>query len=350
MRQPAPFSGSPPSPLTALDVRAGAPSTVDDRTDRTKRGSGVGDEIRVDPKAVSAYAGEMMMMGPKVTLKVPQIVSQMPATAQDAFNNITGAGVFAESALMMAAVERLSSELGSFNSDVQLGIQAIANAAEVCAVSYLNTDGDSANNIGLVDFAFADPTAGHPAGVGKDIGGTMLDQMIANQASQPDALTNPDGGQALTFPNGVLTTYPDGSTKLVYSFADGTASSGAVTSTSWTTIKDANGKVVADTSETTTSGGPTGVTTVVRLDGNSKTTETTNKDGSKVIVTTVDGKDVSTVNLPAPDPDDRPTDTSVQGPLETAVDAFGPGTGGVQNPGAAGDPSPSTAIAAQGLP
>jgi len=146
----------------------------------------------------------------------------------------------------------------------------------------------------------------------------------------------------VTFPFGAVTTYPDGSsmsTTTSYQTVPGTHRTGSVFTTTYT---DANGKVVNTTSEATYTSAA-GLATTVRTDGNATQTTTTYADGSKKIVTTVRDEETkketvaSEVDLPAPAQDTRP-DTDPDLPMTDAIDALGPGTGGVVDPGTAGLP------------
>ena len=221
------------------------------------------ENLHVDPQALSTYGLHMLLYSAQASIPITTALSQVEVEASGAFSGLSAfsAGVFAEGAVMRAAMAKQQAAFTDFVGDLTRGLQAIGNAADVCAYAYNGTDVESAERMNLLGFAFAtDPNAKKPKGLPKKVGETMADQeaeAAASAADQPDVLTNPDGGKTVQVSGvGSFTYYPDGSMKKV----EGSEIPGNVTaSRATTTIYGPNGRVL---STTTTD-------TVYRADGTS---------------------------------------------------------------------------------
>lgn len=321
-------------------------------------------DLFVEPNAVSKYGMSMQLDAAKAAPIGVQL-STVEVDASGAFSGLSAfdAGVFAEGPVMRAAMEKQAYAFSAFLGDLTRGMMAIGSAANVCAFAYNATDIEAAEKMNLLGYAFAtDPDAKRPDGLPKDAitGETLLEQEMAGQgAPLPDALTNASGGTtANIFNGGYLTTYDDGSTRMVQTRSDtaGAATSvttiaapgGVVLSTTTTkTVYSANGtaneyyrkvvtpgREVADTSGKVKKSPDTVVTTE----------KTAHPDGSTTIKTTTSagGKDpvVQTTEVAAPTTT-RPA-ADGRGPLQEAQEVLGPEAGkvdwrkgyqGVQAPG-----------------
>lgn len=212
------------------------------------------ENLHVDPQALSNYGLQMLLYSMQAAMPISTNLAQVEVDAAGAFSGISalGAGVFAEGPVMEAAMAKQTAAFTAFASDLAQGIQAIGNAADVCAYAYNNTDVESAEQLNLLGYAFAtDPGAKAPPGLPKGVGGTMLDQELAGQGGQglPDALSAPDSGTTYqVYGNGQLTTYPDGSTRMVQtSQVPGDPTSSAAV----TTVTGPNGQVLSTTTTKT---------------------------------------------------------------------------------------------------
>jgi hypothetical protein len=282
-------------------------------------------ELRADPDAITKYAGDMLKWGIHQAAQTPMPLTQMSPLASEAFLGISDAGQFQEAKMMLAAVESSTSQFKAFLGDVTTGIQAMANAAQVCADAYRGNDAESAANIDIVRFAFGDPEAHRPAGLDKSVTGkTLADQRMEDAATgtggMVDALTNPDGGRTETPASGtVVTVYPDGSRRAISTWTVGGESQ------TITSISDAKGTVLSKSTEKTVTNADGSTTHSLADDTNphnqTVTSTTTDPAGKKTIVTTQNGKPVGkpiTV-----EPDSAPAVVDPKGPVEQAVDEYG---------------------------
>jgi hypothetical protein len=312
-----------------------------------------GDEnLHVDPQALSTYGLHMLLYAGQAAMPMSTQLSNIEVAASGAFGGLSGfeAGVFAEGAIMESAMARQSYAFSAFASDLARGLMAIGNAADVCAYAYNGTDIEAAEKMNLLGYAFAtDPEARPPAGLPKGTGKTMLDQELdANGAgAAPDVIANPDGGTtAQVYGSGWLTSYPDGSSKMVHTES---VPGDANASKAVTTLTGANGQVLSVTTTETryradgtaseyyrqvvTPGQEVAVAGGKPQKSETVTVTTRTSDvptGGKTIETTTqtgEGKPtVSKVEVPATTT--RPA-TPKHGPLEEAQDVLGPDAGKV---------------------
>src|SRR5262249_23625902 len=113
---------------------------------------------------------------------VTQSLSKIGPLIQS-FTQPTDAGAFAEGAVIAGIIMQHVSDFSAFTQDLTNGLRDMGSAAAVIATSYRNGDVESAQDIGVIDFAFGDPTAGKPKGLaGHDR--TYLDDETARAASQ----------------------------------------------------------------------------------------------------------------------------------------------------------------------
>jgi hypothetical protein len=286
----------------------------------------MGDELRADPNAITKYAGEIFknqgaVFGPVATLR------DMTPLANQGLGGWSDAGQFAEARVVMAALARNTAVFGDFLGDLGNGITAIANAAQVCADAYRDTDAENAESIDTINYAFGDPGAARPAGLDKRFvtGETIVD-LLAKQgptmatATVVDAMS-PDGGQTVvSFPGYTLTVFEDGSSRSVNtSYAAG----GAVRVE--TKVTGPDGTVMDDTVETTQQypydAGNITVRTVETISGNTSTGTviTTGPDGTRIVQPIKNGKPNGDAEVI------KPEQAPEEGPVQQALEMYGPG-------------------------
>jgi hypothetical protein len=262
--------------------------------------------VRVDPEALRKYGLEMYLKGPMQTLPVLQSLSKIGPLIQS-LTRPTDAGTFAEGAVIAGIIMQYVSDFQAFTNDLTNGLRDIGSAAAVTATAYRNGDVESAQDIGVINFAFGDPTAGKPEGL-TGHNDTYLDDASARASAQVSmaALGN-DAFITSTVNLGYMTIciYEDGSEKTINSEPSRVAGVNGYTDT--TTITDANGKAIRTTTVTTGTD-PQGRKVTVNSDeqnGGTSTTRTTqNSDGSITVESTYpgpDGKPVTTSVTTAPD-------------------------------------------------
>jgi len=210
----------------------------------------VADDLSVHTDVLGDYGSDLFTAGFTIGEPAKGLLREVGTTSIDAFRGTIGeGGVFAEGAVMMAAMEKQSFAFTSFLQDLALGYQAIGSVANVCAMTYMNTDIGSANEMNLLDFAFdSDPDAKRPEGLPDAFGETISDLRAGAAPVEPpaEALMNPDGGTTIPVGAGVyLTTYGDGSTRLV---RNSVAADGAVQSI--TTVSSPAGVLLSTTTTT----------------------------------------------------------------------------------------------------
>jgi len=286
----------------------------------------MGDELRADPNAITKYAGEIF----KNTAAVPAPVTtlrDMTPLADQALGGWTDAGQFAEARVVMAALAQNTAVFGDFMGDLANGITAIANAAQVCADAYRDTDAENAEGIDTINYAFGDPGAARPAGLDRRfVSGETLADWMAQQgptmatATVVDAM-NPDGGQVVvSFPGYTLTIFDDGSSRSVNTTYPG----GGVVRVE-TKVTASGGTLIDDTVETTQhysfDGSDMTVRTVETINGNTSTGSviTTGPDGTQIVQPIKNGK-------PSGDPEiDTAEQGPEEGPVQQALEMYGPG-------------------------
>jgi hypothetical protein len=285
----------------------------------------MGDELRADPNAITKYAAEIFKNQGAALAPVAPLRDMTPL-ANQALGGWTDAGQFAEARVVMAALARNTAVFGDFLGDLAHGINAIANAAQVCADAYRDTDAQNAESIDTINYAFGDPGAARPAGLDRRfVSGETIADLLAQQnattgtATVVDAMS-PDGGQmAVSFPGYTLTVFDDGSSRSVTTTY---AAGGAVRVETKVTAPD--GTVMDDTVETTQhysyDAGDVTVRTVENISGNTSTGTviTTAPDGTQTVQPIKNGK-------PNGDPKIVTEQAPEEGPVQQALEMYGPG-------------------------
>ncbi|GAA3398961.1 hypothetical protein [Cryptosporangium minutisporangium] len=310
------------------------------------------EDLRVDPQAVSNYGWDVFKQSMTAGMPISTKLSTVEVDSSGAFSGLSGfdAGIFAEGPVMQAAMEKQSYAFSAFVADMTRGLMAIGNAANVCAHAYNAGDVESAEKMNLLGYAFAtDPDAKAPPGMPKSVTGeTLLDLAMKNQGGeQPEVLSNPNGGTtAQVYGSGWLTTYSDGSSKMVHSepvpgvpgasmaVTTLTGPNGQVISTTTTRTKySADGtsseyyrKEVRAGAQTEGADGKT-----QKMPDTTVTTETSPAaDGGKVITqTTQVGDKDPEVRTQKVDPLPAQTNAIEDGPLQKAQEELGPDAGKV---------------------
>jgi hypothetical protein len=278
--------------------------------------------VHVDPDALRSYGLELATKGQMQTLHVIEHIGNLAPLIQS-LTTPTDAGTFAEGAVIAGIMMQASNDFSTFARELTSGLHFIGSAAAVIATAYRNGDVESAQDIGVIDFAFGDVGAQKPAGL-KGHDQTYSEQAMEAAANGPQmsmASLGMDTFIKQTIPLGYSTIYiyEDGSERIL---VNGQASTvpGVAGSTNTTQITDANGKVIGTTSTTkgTNSKGQQTEVTVQEQAGQTVTNTTThNADGSVTVETT------------RPGPDGKATTTSVtshpstqstadQGPVQQA--------------------------------
>ncbi|WP_035857281.1 hypothetical protein [Cryptosporangium arvum] len=304
-----------------------------------------GDDLSVNASKLGDWAFEMITNSGPAVMPAKMKLAPMAQTASDAFAGLKDAGpagFFAEGKVMMAGIAKQQAAFERLLEDVRLGLTAIGQAANVCAYTYGTTDWESAEKLNLMGYAFADPTAKEPPGLPEGVGDTtMFDQRVTGEAAIGiDAEADAPGGQSIPVGGGMLTMYPDGSTRMVRTQTiDGiprsvttiTAPSGTLVSTTTTTYTaDKTGRVAPSLVVEVRPGGKTvdeRGNTVRAQDVTTTTRTVTADDGKKTITKEIrvgEGKDAPTTKIEvkldkptytAPVPEDR-------GPVQEAVESF----------------------------
>ncbi|EIV92652.1 hypothetical protein [Frankia sp. QA3] len=280
------------------------------------------DELRADPAEISHYAAELPLLMTNPVLDVQAALARiMPATFDAFRGRDSDAGAFPEGAMIADAVTGNVDRFQQFLRDVGLGVQVIANAAQLCADAYRATDTRSAESMNLVGFAFARPDATtRPPGLDPSIATQTLRQQ--REESMVDAQRDP------THPTNQYGS--DGYHEAVY--ADGSVITRVDTSapsqdgrdtvyTTVTTVRGPDGQPVAEKTERVlTRADRSRVETVI--EGGVITTTSTAADGSVRIEITSGGQ-TTTRELPAPaaQPATPPPDPA--GPVQDAVQQLG---------------------------
>jgi hypothetical protein len=282
----------------------------------------MGGKLHADPNAISKYASDLLGWGMGATTRPAVSLHQMGALASEAFFQPSAGGLFAEASVMMATVDRNSSMFEQFLTDVQNGILAIANAAQVCADTYRNTDAQNAESIDTINYAFADPGAARPSGLPKGVSGeTLAEWQLAHTPAPVDAAnTTNTGWTVVNFPGYTLTIYPDGSSRAITTTYP---KAGVVRVETEVTRSDRT--IVGDTIQTTeylpSYAGDITIQTIENVNGDTSTgtVVTTAPDGTQSIQNTKNGK-------PTGDPEIvKPTPPLPEGPVQQALQHTYPG-------------------------
>jgi hypothetical protein len=291
----------------------------------------VGDgSVKVNPFDLMTYGGKLAGDLAHAQGQLVEPITGISQHSAAAFtqNVSPGAGVFAEGRTAQAMIMRNLSDLQAFLRDVGTGLQAIQSASTAMAVAYATTDGESADSVGAVDFAFADGGVA-PKGFPTKGVSTMTQDAYARQeqlgqaayaVDDPSQLqyateTEIEGGYRYTFSDGSMLEIMTGSsgsmfisnntttTKLYKPGAKQPASivttgessdySGQPTKSKTTATLGDDGKYVTTTSSTTqlSTGGVHVSTTTIGADGKPVTSDATVvNDKSTVPDTSGDGQ------------------------------------------------------------
>jgi hypothetical protein len=224
----------------------------------------------------------------------------------------------------MNLVKRNLNEFQTFLEDVKDGMTAIQSAATAMAVAYATADGDSANSINAVDFAFADGSVPPPQGFPKKgvstleaqqqaaidaAGGNTLASMAASDLNSVKPISQHE------VPGGWVYTYSDNSSLQIITTSQSIGMEGSWKTTK-VTVSDIKGTAQVTTDEVYDeyyTGNTTKTQSIQsRADGGAQTTATTavttRPDGSVSVTTSgVDatGKPLqpTTINTPPPPKD-----------------------------------------------
>jgi hypothetical protein len=322
-------------------VTTDGPSTTAEDTNPLLGGKPV--EVNVD--SLTTYAGHMQQIYINSLGPTSKAFADIPGLLTRALTLPNG-GVppLGEGVMMNQYMDQRRLDFQSFFADMTKGIQAIANASQVIAYCFDNTDGENGANIDQVAFAFADPGSKKPAGFNDELlqdGGkvtTMWDQAEAARAAaagQPASLAGLYGNFDGSSENrrGDRWEWPDGT----YAKADYSSSyvptSGAVWTTTTYTIYDKNGNVLGTRVTRSSSGasdGSKGEQLTISQGGSTQDTSTTiNGDGSVTTshTNTAPGQtkpDTSTVTVGAEDRGQGDEHgKGDQGPVESATTELG---------------------------
>jgi len=240
--------------------------------------------------------------------------------------------------MMQRRVHDFQSFLGEMNN----GIMAIANAAQVVAYCYDGTDSENGATIGDVSFAFGADGSRKPDGFDNRLlyneNVTTMEQMQALAAAQAgqnvgsygSLYGNRDGGDlAYSTPYGSMWKWPDGSSVTSSAHTEIGAGGQTVYVTTYT-VTDKDGKVLGtrterssfnsdgskfDSTEISNGGRTTRDDTTTYHDGHVQTTSTTSQTGP-------DGKPMTTTTTHETRPEDHTVGSGGRGPVETAQDTY----------------------------
>lgn len=233
--------------------------------------------VKADFGSLNGYAVNMLKAAMDL-MKDASSIYQIPQLSAAAFVNDAGPVPFAEGPVANVYVTTNFKDLIAMLSDLQVGLMAVANAAQTISDAYHLTDGSSSADLNkitvdAVDFAFA-MGGTRPAGLPANIGTTIRDQQqqqyteANNNLAAVTNATDPrqmGGTLNVSYEGGVggepttkVTTisYPDGSSIQI---EETTAWDGTVY-TDYSAL-DASGKTTtANRQITSTAGGKTTVT------------------------------------------------------------------------------------------
>jgi hypothetical protein len=148
-------------------------------------------EVHVNPEDLRRYAADLATSARDAAGNPRASLGQMTSATAEAFTTDMGGGVLAEGEMMAAAMQASISCFEQFVEDVGFGVEAITHAAGVCAATYRVTDKETADRLGLVDFAFAKDSAPRPPGLPTDAipGETLEYQRDAAAREAPGTAT-----------------------------------------------------------------------------------------------------------------------------------------------------------------
>ena len=306
-----------------------------------------GAPVEVDVKNLTDYAGAIFdiyinSLSPtaKAFAHIPTLLTKGLALSSSEVQPL------AEGIMANQMMQRRVNDFRAFMSDMNNGIMAIANAAQVVAYCYDDTDGENGATIDQVAFAFADAGSRKPSGFDNRL---LANEKVTTMEQQQAEAAAKAGGNAGAYQglygntegatenrSGNRWEWPDGS------YMAATTSGGYVPvgnggaySTTTYTIYDKNGKVIgtrvvrtstdpysgARTDATEVSNGATtqNTSTTVYRDGHVDTRQDTSTPGP-------DGKPVTT-HTENSTTTERPSDSGnsgvEEGPVETVTDQYG---------------------------
>ncbi|MEN3310644.1 MAG: hypothetical protein V7603_6846 [Micromonosporaceae bacterium] len=282
--------------------------------------------VHVDPDALRKYGLELATKGQMQTLHVIEHIGNLAPLVQS-LTTPTDAGTFAEGAVIAGIMMQASTDFATFARELTSGLHFIGSAAAVIATAYRNGDVQSAQDIGVIDFAFGDPLAHKPAGL------KGHDQTYSEQAAEAAAKAPQMSMAALGMDAFITTRVPLGYST-IYIYQDGSSRTstygmpstfpGVAGTTSTMAYTDANGKVIGSSSTTKGTNG-SGLQTEVSVES---------QGGQQVTVVSTHNADGSvTVDTTRPGPDGKATTATVtthphsgstadQGPVQQAENQY----------------------------
>lgn len=287
--------------------------------------------VNVNPMDLVSYGGDLVKAVAQAQGQLTGPFTGISEHAAAAFLTYPGGtNLFAEASTAYNVNSRNLNDFQAFIKDVGTGLQAIMSAATSMAVVYATTDGDSADSVNSVDFAFAGTTSA-PAGFPTKGVSTMSDQQMAaddaagNNTTAAAAADDPNMLQYATsktsVPGGVLYTFADGS-RLQITTATGQSMYLGQSSRTVSIYKQGQNKpatVITTGDSTDYSGQPTKSKTTQTLTSGGKyvssSESTTKLAGGGVSVTTTstgtDGVTHTTTTNVAPPPKQAPAPSTL---------------------------------------
>jgi hypothetical protein len=302
------------------------------------------DSVEVSPEDLLDWGRNITTDVISQQLGVTNAYTGISNNSKAAFLSDLSNGTFAEGQTAFNVIIRNMKEFQSFLKDVTTGVQAIQSASTAMAVAYMTTDGDAANNINAVDFAFADggkAPAGFPTGKGVS---TLADQAQANDDAAGRyteaglaAQSLASGGKAADALAGAKGQMVDG--VMVYTFPDGSSlhvATGGVNNsyistnnTSYSVYKQGDKKPATTLttgssyyapgdSKTTSTATTTTTADGQQISSSEQTTTTHLADGTTqvTVITDAGGKSTSQTTTVAPPTDTSQTDQGAIAQLE----------------------------------
>jgi hypothetical protein len=301
--------------------------------------------VEVGVKNLTEYAGKIFkiymnsqMASAKAFTDIPTLLAQGLTMPND------GVSPLAEGKMAFQSMDQRIADFQAFLGEMNSGVLAIANASQVVAYTFDETDSENGATIGDVAFAFADEGTQRPAGFDKRLlleGGKTMEQQQAELAAEQGSTAgsyqglygNLDGARTTyATPYGTGYEWPDGS-RLTADYRTETehypyGGSATVYITTYT-VYDKDDRVIGTRVQRTTTG--TGATNesveITAGEANTRTSTTTFADGHIQTSSTqtrpgVDGEPETTYTTHETDPEDHTGDTRQDGPVEEAQDRY----------------------------
>ena len=296
--------------------------------------------VEVNVSNLTDYAGHMQQIWTNSLSPTAKAFAHIPSLQTKALKSPTddGHAAFAEGPMVQQMMQHRVDAFQAFLADMNAGLRAIANAAQVVAYCFDNTDGENGANIDQVSFAFADEGAKMPSGFDQRLINSGDNRTIQGQeeAARAAAASGPGSAAGLygSFEGasenhqGNRWTWDDGSYMAASTTTSYVPTSGAVWTTTTYTIYDKDHKVigtrVVKSSAAANDGSKTNQTTITRGDTKQDTSTTVYKDGSTSATTTssAPGQQPSSTTVTT-GAEDRGTGSADAGPVESATTQLG---------------------------